>query len=253
MYTKPPTTFEQQLNKFQQRGLEIDDPEFDAELRNRLLVILEKIEIFLRVKISYYLAHATGSLGYRYHKNFQDKIMYLNFRRKLKRDLKERYGKDPVVTHHFDRYKGRFPIWVVVEYLSFGQLSNLYRNLNPQHQRVIANELGTSSPVLRSWFRSLVNLRNMCAHYERIYHGSFKFSPKFPKRLNYQHRNDTLFSLLTICAYLYPSRSEWERFLQSLQGTFDAYEEYIDPSVLGFPSNWYESLRKIQREMHFDR
>jgi len=221
--------------------------EFDAELRNRLLWILEKVEVAMRVNVSYYLGHTVSPLAHRYRGNFQNIKSYLEFRKKMKHSLKHRNKKDAIVTHHFAKYKGRFPIWVTVEFMSFDQLSFFYSNLLSEYQSEIANQKGISSPFLRSWLRTLVYLRNACAHSARIYGKYLTFSPRMPNSWLVKYGDKHLYTALYVCARLCLSRTDWERFLQSLTGTIEAYEEYVDISLMGFPDNWYEELRSVQR------
>ena len=55
-------------------------------------------------------------------------------------EIKRNY-REPFVIHHKEKYNGKFPIWAVIELISFGALSRMYSNLKREDQRIVSREL----------------------------------------------------------------------------------------------------------------
>jgi len=137
----------------------------DRWLRNKILLLLEEIEVKAKTQIAYYLGTNYGSNAF--YKNelykvtsYQDKIIRTFNLEKL------RNKKDPVILHHIQKYSGKFPIWVIVEYLTFNSISKYYRNLQEKDKKNIAEEgYGLHETLYENWLHVLSVLRNICAHY----------------------------------------------------------------------------------------
>ncbi|MGL5257542.1 MAG: Abi family protein, partial [Proteocatella sp.] len=141
----------------------------------------------LRTKLAYCLAFRYGSEAYLNSECFVDTQQFAKFVCNFYSD-KRHQGKSPVVIHHDKKYKGKMPIWAAVELLSFGTLSRVYANLRPDLQKQVsktflsdADTFVIGSDFLRGWFKSLVELRNACAHFDRLYNKRFISPPKLFK------------------------------------------------------------------------
>ena len=102
---------------------------FDMELRSALMYLLESIEVSMRTYIGYYHAKSFGALGYYEENAFEDVDRFHKFENDYKSAINEYGNKEVFVKHHNDMYDGRFPIWVLVELLTLGSLSRLFKNL----------------------------------------------------------------------------------------------------------------------------
>jgi len=75
------------------------------------------------------------------------------------------------------------PIWMAVELLTFSAVSTLFSKLrHEQDTKRIETYFGWKFPVLRSWFRSLSGLRNLCAHHSRVWNREFGLFPELPRK-----------------------------------------------------------------------
>lgn len=73
------------------------------------------------------------------------------------------------------------PCWLVVETLTIGQLSSMYRNLRRRADRTaVAQSLGLTAPVLESWLQTYVRVRNICAHHGRLWNVGLGVYPAIP-------------------------------------------------------------------------
>ncbi|WP_241961111.1 Abi family protein [Salinibacterium hongtaonis] len=62
------------------------------------------------------------------------------------------------------------PSWLMVEALTIGQLNSAINNLRQRSDRTaVATRLGLNEPVLASWLRTYVRVRNICAHHGRLW------------------------------------------------------------------------------------
>ena len=73
------------------------------------------------------------------------------------------------------------PSWMILEISSFGNLSNLYKNLNPgRDKRNIAHYFGLDDSTFESWLHSFTYVRNVCAHHSRFWNKRMSIQPRIP-------------------------------------------------------------------------
>lgn len=245
----PDTTFEQVL------ALYI----FDRELRLLLLDAIERIEVALRAQMTNTLAERHGAHGYTDPSIFDDRYDHAWLMEKL-----ENAVEAPDVERFVEHYRSKYgampkqpPIWMAMELLTFKEVSRLFGALRhkPDTQR-ISQHFRWPDTVLRSWFRTLSDLRNLCAHHARVWNrefGSFPLIPRKPPRDWVQIPNsvvanpyDSLFTIKpqrrfymqwvvieTLMRVVCPD-SEWSLRLLRL---LDQYS-HISRHHMGFPDGW---------------
>lgn len=217
--------------------------EFDRKLRNIIFASIEKVEIYLRTNISYYHAHKHGNLGYECPNNFNAKHNHEKFMSLIKKEIDSNKSL-PFVKHHLNNYNGKFPLWVITELFTFGMLSYFYADLNTKEQKEIADRLyGTVPKNMRSWLVCCTDLRNICAHYGRLYYRIFSATPADIRCLEDKYKC-RLFGALMALKNLYPNRDEWNAELViPITSLIETYNESISLCDLGFPDNWDKLLR----------
>ncbi|MEG1196689.1 MAG: Abi family protein, partial [Clostridia bacterium] len=141
----------------------------------------------------------------------------------------------PCVKHHQDEYGGHFPAWAAVELFTFGMLSSLYSVMQPQDRKVIASQYNTDAYHLQSWILALVEVRNICAHYGRIYNMPLKQSPNLYSE-NQQYAENKVFPLLLTIKRMITDFSTWNTFTTSLFALVDEYSE-AKIEYMGFPND----------------
>lgn len=217
--------------------------EFDRKLRGILFSAVEEVEIFLRSRFAYYHAHKYGATGYLDSSNYSDRHNAEKFNRTLQREI-ENNKKVLFVKHHLEKYGGVFPIWAVVELFTFGMLSYFYADMITQDKKQLAERLYQTTPKnLTSWLRCCTDLRNVCAHYGRLYYRIF---PAIPAGLDLKDAaKRRLWGAVLVLKSLYPNASKWNsEVLSSVHALFDEYAEDIDLYHMAFPADWLERLRK---------
>lgn len=218
--------------------------EFDRKLRNILLAMLEKIEIAFRTHIAYFTAHKYGPLGYKDAANFKNEHYYNEMLAQMDKEVAR--SSELFIKHHVQMYGGNIPVWAIVEVISFGLISKMFRNLRDEDQKVIAvTYYDIKKDYIESWLRSLATIRNVCAHYGRIYNRNIKMNPMlFNKEKKRGIKNNSVFAILFIIGKLLKDDDEWQHYITTIKGLIEQYE-VVDLQVLGFPDDWETILRKL--------
>ena len=216
--------------------------EFDRELRVLLFSIIEEIELYLRAQISYYHAHTYGATGYLCPENYDGKHNHEKFM-EIVSDSIYAHRNTPIVKHHNKEYGGIFPIWVIVEFLSTGAMSKFYADLQEKDRKNLSREMfGVHQDVLESWVRCLTDLRNICAHYSRLYYAIFTSHPAFPRKMG-RVSDKRLFDQVVMLKLMYTNKSQWNaRLIRKLECIINDYSAYIKLNHIGFPDNWKDVL-----------
>ncbi|MCM1334669.1 MAG: Abi family protein [Bacteroides sp.] len=213
--------------------------EFDRKLRNLIFSAIEVVEVDLRSSLSYYHAHKYGPLGYLNPDHFNQKHNAVKFEEMIKKEI-ESNKKVLFVKHHIDRYDGQFPLWVACELFTFGMLSYFYNDLHTTDKKAL---MGVRYKNVASWLRCCTDLRNICAHYGRLYYRVFSAVPAGLQLKDAEGRR--LWGAVLALKELYPSANQWNHeFVLSLESLFAQYEHSISLSHMAFPEDWAERLRK---------
>ena len=217
--------------------------ELDRKLRKLIFSAVEEVEIFLRAQLAYFHAHTYGAEGYRDPNNFSRKHDPVKFQENMKREINSN-RKALFVRHHIEQYEEHFPIWVIVELFTFGMLSRFYDDLITKDKKVLARELYNTTPQnISSWLRCVTDLRNICAHYGRLYYRIFSAHPAYFKIS--EAAKCRLWGAILSLRALYPDAEKWNNeVLTALQALFEEYKEDIDLYHIAFPDDWAKQLRK---------
>lgn len=209
----------------------------DSWLRNRILTLLEPIEIRMRTQTSYYLGITYGSDAF-YQPQLSKNEAYRqqivdNFLKEVARN-----SDDSVIRHHNLVYGSRYPIWVVIEYLSFNTLSKYYSNLRETDKKQIArHSFHINDNILGNWLHVLSVLRNICAHYGYLYGREYTLRPKLLKEFNWDPtKNYHLFALCLIMRKL-SNKIDWQNFIYTIVERLRTNQSFQLQSY-GFPENW---------------
>lgn len=215
--------------------------EFDQRLRNSCLSIMESIEIAFRTHISYALSHKYGPTCYCDHRIFSNRRSHELLLRELKLAIDKSH--EQFINHHKNKYDSQFPIWVVTEVASFSLLSRFYSLLKPEDMKEISETYYLLPyTYLQSWMRSISVLRNICAHYGRLYNRNISIKPKlFKQDINKGIEDQKVFGLIYIMGKICMDQKQWVRFVNRLKCLIEEYE-IVDFRRVGFPANWEEIL-----------
>jgi abortive infection bacteriophage resistance protein len=213
----------------------------DSWLRNKILTILEPIEIKTRTQISNYLGMIYGSDAFYQEGIYKDVKIWQAISDNFSNEA-FRNRSDPVIKHHTKNYGGIFPIWVIVEYLSFNTLSKFYSNLQEKDKKIIAkNAYGINEHLLGQWLYVLSVLRNICAHYGYLYRREYPLRPIMAKSFGWDIAEDNrLFAICLVMRYL-SDRILWQEFTQTLKKKENTTSMF-QLKDYGFPLDWQTYL-----------
>lgn len=223
----------------------IDLYDFDRRLRLELNDAIERIEVSLRTRWAYVLAHldAGGPVAHRnpaffneHHSGLLARVEAIYVERKevfLARYLTR--GEEP-------------PVWVLCETLSLGELSKWLRAIRSHAVRQqIADPYGLHETPFCSFIQHLAYVRNICAHHGRTWNRSLVVGtlalPKKPAHLREQLQLTgaptlRIYNTLALLAWMMrrvSPGSEWSRRIRSL------VEERPDLwAGMGIPERWQE-------------
>ncbi len=233
--------------------------QFDLSLRELVFQYLCQIECKIRQLISYSFCSKHGEQQSAYlnpnnynnnRKNASD-IAYLI---QLLTYHATRNKEHKYLVHQRNVYHN-VPLWVLVNALTFGQISKFYALLPFQMQSDISKEFpGVNEKDLEKYLKILTLFRNVCAHNERLY--SFRIQIDFPdtvlhaqlgiakKGNQYLLGKRDLFGLVIAFRYLLPKQDflEFKRAMIHILRKYTKSSSQISEisllSMMGFPSNW---------------
>lgn len=214
--------------------------EFDTKLRHVVFELVEYFELKFRTSISYYLSNQFCATAYARPELYRDENYYHDFMSDFERE-KHAQQRSLIVKHHNNNYDGHLPAWAMVEIVSFGTLSKLYKNLLFKYQREIANIYGTHPTPLCSWLNTFVLIRNICAHYGRLYNQNLSARPKIPKG-GPQLDNYKIFSAIYLL-YGYVDDPLLKLSLYYRLKNAVTQHSFVELDKIGFPHNWEEIIR----------
>ena len=216
---------------------------FNANFRQIIFPEIEKVEINVRCRVANFFAEQYGVLGYLQAENFADE----NFHAQFLKDINEEIGRNskaPFVRNFRENYEGgNLPIYALVEVFSFGTLSKFYKNMLNKDKKAIAKSFGVGYTYFESWLESISYVRNICAHYGRIYNAKLSKTPILYKEYTQVGiGNNRIYGVLLCLKHLLKNDVHWNLFVDKIELLFDKYQ-YVKISTMGFPENWRELLQ----------
>lgn len=215
---------------------------FNANFRQIIFPEIEKIEINVRCRVSNYFADKYGVLGYLDANNFESVKYHQEFLNDIQEEIR-RNSKAPFVKNFRVNYEdGTLPIYALVEVFSFGTLSKFYKNMKNSDKKAIAKLFGIGYTYLESWLESISYVRNICAHYGRLYNAKLSKTPRLYKEYSETGiGNNRIFGVLLCLKHILKNDNHWNLFLDKVEMLFDKYEN-VDITTMGFKENWKEIL-----------
>ena len=200
---------------------------FDCKLRVFLFEVIQYIELDIKSKLSYFFSHKYGALGYKDKSNFSEKHDWEKFNSNVE-EIKKKNSKNLIIKHHCKKYNSEIPFWALIDFFTFTQLSIFFSDLKTQDQKKFLKENYTKTNIsnqeYKSWLKCISLLRNMTAHFSRIYFIRFSQIPNFhPKRNIFT--NGRLIDILYAMKFIFPFPELWnEKILTKLGSLIKEYK-----------------------------
>jgi abortive infection bacteriophage resistance protein len=220
---------------------------FDSKLRNLVVEALGHIEIAVRSQLAYQMAITYGSRWYEDPTLCHSERLFSENLTELKKHWLR--SREVFKQHYESEYDTAVspPAWMIFETTTFGTVSKIFSNLNNNvvAKTKIANYFGfnrSSIKVLTSWFQHLNLVRNICAHYSRLFTRSFIVRPMIPKGKPAKWTNtipsqDRIYLSICIIITLLDICSPKHDFRNRLKSIMKMIRVEQLPS-LGFPEDW---------------
>lgn len=215
---------------------------FNSYFRQLLFPLIERVEINLRCRLANYFSYKYGVLGYENPAHFINAQYHMDFLKDIRHEV-ERNDKSPFVRNFRTNYKdGKIPLYALVELFSFGTLSKFFKNMKNEDKKAIASIYKVGYTYFESWIESLAYVRNLCAHYGRLYNAKLAKTPKMYKQYTESGiGNIRIFCILICLKHLLPNDEHWMKFIQRLEILINKYQ-CVKIETMGFPENWKKTL-----------
>jgi abortive infection bacteriophage resistance protein len=216
---------------------------FDRDLRLLTLDAIEKLEVALRTAIINPLAEKYTPHWYLDMSHYNSEIEFHGVLGKIINCANKKSGL--ALTHYYEKYRSPSlpPVWLVCEKLSFGELSRFFAALKIDHRKSVARYIWTyPEKMLISWFHSLANLRNICAHQDRIWNNPINtYEPE--KHHKYKcdfHQPTSFYSRAVVIQLLMKEMGMNGWWRTQLFERLSSCSHVTPHKHLGFPIGWEE-------------
>ena len=176
---------------------------------------------------------------------------------------------DNAIKHYVNKYND-VPIWVLIGFLTFGQTSTLIQNLPTRIQNKIAFDLKGfamenfdmteqfTPEIMMSFINNIREIRNVCAHNNRLLDFNCRASNKYFNCLHSLHnvnnndkRTDVYNTVLILQCFLSGTEyaqlhNTFKKRVKTLNNRLDSIEINIILESIGFPNNWHIEVETLQ-------
>lgn len=244
--------------------------EFDHELRMRLGDVLSTVETAFRFSIGHRLGRVDAfahrhpwTLGATRQKDSSaPPEPTAAYRKWLKEyDQHEQRARGDFVVHFRQQYGPHLPIWFATEVMSFGVLSSFYDLMLQADQEILAARFQVRSAdgrgdrgALSNWLNDLRNVRNICAHYGRLWNRAFDVTIDAPGQarkdaddllapLADDSTNNRLYGVLLVLRHLLLTIAPEKGDVVDLADFIEDKSRTVGFGMeqLGFPDGWRSS------------
>lgn len=239
---------------------------FDRELRGILLSELLKFESNIKTKIAYYFSKAHSQPN-----AYLNMVNYSRDPSKLKETLtlisiiynviSRQSKKGNPIGHYLDKHDG-VPFWVMVNYLTMGNMQNFYMCIEESLRNKIAMEFSKefkrnyneniiiTSDILTNILKTVTLFRNVCAHEERLYNFKIHKPAKSAQVARIMGIENTLLNkgnmfTITVFLKLVLNKVEYKGYVRSLSQLFTKYTGKFETvsigdilEMMGFQEDW---------------
>jgi abortive infection bacteriophage resistance protein len=213
---------------------------FNCNLRQLIFPAIEVIEINLRCRVANYFSTKYGCFGYKDSQNFSSASFHAEFIEDIAAEV-SRNKRSPYISNFQNNYiDGGIPLYALVELFSFGMLSKFYKNMKNEDKKEVAKTFGIGYTYLESWIESIAFVRNICAHYGRLYNAKLTKAPILYSQYS-GISNYRIFGVLLCIKHILNGSKSWDEVSGNLISLMEKYDE-IELDKMGFPENWLALL-----------
>ena len=130
---------------------------FDEELRIHFLRVFLIIENRLKAYIAYEFAKIHGACDYLDATNYNYNPKYQSDINKLismiQNTISDKSPYDRRLQHYQNNHHGAIPLWVIINLLTFGNVSRFYKYMQPREQNEVARQFGLQPNYLNNYLK----------------------------------------------------------------------------------------------------
>ena len=256
--------------------------EFDSQLRQLVMVAIERVEVAIRATVSNWMAPKYGAHWYMEASHFNSSYDHAKLlktihnklnseKQKFEREcraIQNSHASDSIRLERIEARKRdnypRFyaetytepalpPSWSMVEELSLGEISRLFKGLSRDRDRKgIAARFGINQKVLGTWLHTLTFVRNICAHHARLWNRELGVPPRWDDRVPTPDGRSSrdvprrFFTVVFILAALSDRLSPGTEFSERIKQLI-ADHPAIPRQPMGLPRDWEGRLDTLAR------
>ena len=211
---------------------------FNCNFRQLLFTVIERVEVNLRCRIANHFSYKYGVLGYEEQNNFANPIYHKEFLEDIEQEV-NRNSKSPFVKNFINNYQdSKIPMYALIELFSFGTLSKFFKNMKNEDKKAVASTYNVGYTYFESWIESIAYVRNLCAHYGRIYNAKLSKTPILYKQYTDAGiGNIRIYGVLICLFHLVPHDIHWDDFVHQIELLIEKYPA-VKIETMGFPDKW---------------
>lgn len=252
--------------------------EFDLFLRKNILYLISIVEIQVKSTISLYFSLRYGSSHWDYltpssFTTIPSKRKYVH---SLITQLQQTIGNfqnhkpHPVICHYMEKYN-TVPLWALNTVMTFGTMSKFYDNLTDDIKKKIAKRINSAltPKQLSSFLYFLTNIRNKCAHGNRLYshrndhvrnkraalipelslhrHISIPYDTKIHQ---YVHGQNDILAVLLIFSLILPPDSKLPSIILALDSSISHLDTKVSATIGDYVQNITGCSHKVLYSLH---
>ena len=237
--------------------------EFDRKIRiiflEYILLIERKIDTYIAYEFSKNYGHKNYLIPENFNVSNKNKELIHKFINDINLEISHQYkNANKMIIHYLNTYK-YIPLWVLIRILSFGKVSKFYSFMKQKEQNNISRKFNIQSETLKVYLINLGNVRNICAHDEKLYDIRLKNRiniTDFHRKLELKRKNNKttyatrdLFSVIIILKILL-EKDVFNEFYNSIIKTIKILDNQLSTIKIdkilykmGFPKNYKELLK----------
>lgn len=113
-----------------------------------------------------------------------------------------------------------------------------------EDKKAVASSFGIGYTYFESWLESISYVRNICAHYGRLYNAKITKSPTLYKEYSEAGiGNNRVFGVLLCMKHILRNDKHWNLYVNQISELINKYDK-VDINTMGFPQNWKELLEQ---------
>lgn len=232
---KSGSTFEQVLDLYR----------FDRKLRLLVFNEIEKIEIAIRsAMVNTACRHFNDTYWITQSRYFYNQDYFNSSMDEIDSELSK--SREDFIEHFKNTYSNPYPpAWMIAEILPLGNICRIYKNINDWNlKKEIAKQFGLQPIAFESWIMTIVGLRNICCHHNRLWNRALPIRTTLPQNTMFPWISNSLtvdiqriYFRLCMIRYLLFSVSPHNIFKEKLIALSNNYPN-VDINAMGFTVNW---------------